>query len=1021
MSDNPPVWARKTITDLFAEQVTTRGEDEAVRSRRRRLSYAELDRESNRLGQALLDRGIGAGDVVGVLLEREVDTAVTLLAVLKTGAAYLAVQPDEPAGRRNVMLRQAAASVVVTQPHLAAGLEGGPATALLVGEGTGDGAPLPPPATGPESLAYISFTSGSTGEPKGVSVPHRGVVRLVQDGVFADLGPDQVFLHLAPLAFDASTLEIWAPLLNGGRLVVHQPGPVAVPELSQTVAEQEVTTMWLTAGLFHQFVDGDLAGLSRLRQLIAGGDVLSVPHVNRVLAEYPDLRLVNGYGPTENTTFTACHVLTGPIEGAVPIGRPIAGTRVYVLDEAGERVPDGEWGELYAGGAGVALGYVGRPDLTAERFLPDLEQPDTRMYRTGDLVRVNPDGDLEFRGRADTQVKLRGYRIELGEIETVLASQPEVVQAVVVARKDPVGGRSTLHAYVVPAVPGADLGPQVRRAAQAVLPEYMVPATVTSLAELPLTANGKVDRAALPAPTVPDRPTSEEYVAPRTDLERVLTDIWQGRDRARADRGERRFLRDRRQLAARRRPDRPAVPGAVVQDRCPHDVRERLGGRTGRRPGGCASRGGDLMRITRPDPGTRVDLAGIDLYDPATFTDGDAHLIWQTLRAEAPVSRQVLADGRAFWSVAKYDDVSFVLADHTAFTAERGAILKMLGTDDPAGGHQMAITDPPRHTELREPQQRLLTHAALAPRMDEIRAAIRRLLAPMYDGGEWDLGALMVVLPMLISGMLMGLPEKDHEDLVRWGLMTVAPDHAEIQVDGDPELTVLTAHRELFGYFADLIADRRRSGAEPDQRDLIGRLMTLEAEGRPLREGEIISNAYSTLLGANVNTGHVVSAAVLELFDHPEQWRAWADDPTLFRSGLREALRWSSPVLHFLRYATHDVELGGRQLRAGDGVVAWIPSANRDEDYFEDPYRFDVARRPNRHLTFGTGPHACIGAAAAFITLQFTFEEIFEHVEVFEPAGEPVHLCSNFTAGLTHLPVNTVLRARRRAPGRRSA
>jgi cytochrome P450 len=417
------------------------------------------------------------------------------------------------------------------------------------------------------------------------------------------------------------------------------------------------------------------------------------------------------------------------------------------------------------------------------------------------------------------------------------------------------------------------------------------------------------------------------------------------------------------------------------------------------------------MRITAPQAAPRIPLAEIDLYDPGLFANGDPHLVWLTLREQAPVFWQDLPDGRGFWSVTKFDDVCQVLSEHGLFTSQRGAILKMLGIEDPAGGHQMAVSDPPRHTHLREPQQRMLTSAALQPRIPTIRRAVRRLLAPLQTQRPWDLGAAMTALPMLVSGMLMGLPERDYPDLLRWGLMTVAPDDPEFQVDGDPRATLQEAHHQLFGYFTDQVAERRRNpGGNLGDRDLIGRLMTMRVAGSRLRDGEVVSNAYSVLLGANVNTGHVVTAAIAKLMADQAQYERWATDRRCFRSGVREALRWASPVVHFLRYARDDIEIRDVKIRKDDGVVAWIPSANRDEEMFTDPFRFDVARRPNRQIAFGFGPHTCIGAAAALITLHATFEEIFAAVERFEPAGTPTHLRSNFTGGITHLPVVAHLR-----------
>ncbi|MFY0571228.1 non-ribosomal peptide synthase/polyketide synthase [Archangium lansingense] len=392
--------------------------------------------------------------------------------------------------------------------------------------------------------AYVMFTSGSTGRPKGVCVPHRAVVRLVMETGYARFGPDEVFLQLAPLAFDASTLELWGSLLHGARLVVFPPHAPSLEELGEVLRREGVTTLWLTAGLFEQMVAHHPEALDGVRQLLAGGDVLPVGAV-RARLERGGV-IVNGYGPTENTTFTCCHVMKAPGDAgisAVPIGRPITNTRVYVLDARMRPVPAGVPGELYTGGDGLALGYVRRPELTAERFVPDPfgGEPGARLYRTGDRVRWRPDGVLEFLGRLDGQVKLRGFRIEPGEVEATLRQHPSVREAVVMAREDGPGGKR-LVAYVVPNTtnisplpPGEGRGEGIDRLGlnlEAVrtwlnqkLPEYMVPSAFVALEALPLTANGKVDRKALPAPE-PANPKGAKGTAPRTATEELLANMW---------------------------------------------------------------------------------------------------------------------------------------------------------------------------------------------------------------------------------------------------------------------------------------------------------------------------------------------------------------------------------------------------------------------------------------------------------------------------------------------------------------
>jgi acyl-coenzyme A synthetase/AMP-(fatty) acid ligase len=376
------------------------------------------------------------------------------------------------------------------------------------------------------------YTSGSTGTPKGVGVEQASVVRLVRGATFVELGPDEVVLQAAPASFDASTLEIWGPLLNGGRLVPFTGNAASVEELGGAIARHGVTTLWLTAGLFQLMVEERIEDFAGVRQLLAGGDVLPVEQVRKVRERFPALRLVNGYGPTEGTTFTCCHTVDASWSGGpVPVGTPISNTRAYILDERLRPVPVGMAGELYAAGAGVARGYLGRPAATAERFVPDPFSgvPGARMYRTGDRASWRGDGVVEYRGRLDAQVKVRGYRIEPGEIEAALLRHPGVRECAVAVRQDRPGDKR-LAAYVVLADDTAVA--ELRAYLRGRLPEHMVPATLTRLERLPLTPNGKVDRAALPAPEPVE--SDEAFVPPATEAEKGIALIWQeilGRDR----------------------------------------------------------------------------------------------------------------------------------------------------------------------------------------------------------------------------------------------------------------------------------------------------------------------------------------------------------------------------------------------------------------------------------------------------------------------------------------------------------
>ncbi|AUS79782.1 non-ribosomal peptide synthetase [Actinoalloteichus sp. AHMU CJ021] len=520
----------QTVTGVFAARVVECPDAAAVVGEGVSWSYREVDARSARLAGYLVSRGVVAGSRVGVLLERGPDAVCVLLAVLRAGGAYVPVDPGYPAARVEFLLTDSGAGVVVTTAELADRVPAGLATVVVDDPATVAAlereTTVPPGVVSGDMPAYVIYTSGSTGTPKGVVVPHRAVVRVAWEPDHLPVGPGDVVAQLASLSFDAATLEIWGALLNGAAVAVPRPGVLSVPELGEFLGEYAVTGLWLTAGLFHEVVDTDVAVLSGVRYLLAGGDVLSPSHCRRVVEAVPGVRLVNGYGPTENTVFTTVQVVGASVvrgRGSVPIGSPVAGSGVVVLDRWLRPVPVGVPGELYTSGAGLGHGYVDRPGLTASRFVADpFDAAGGRVYRTGDRVRWLPDGVLEFVGRVDDQVKVRGFRIEPGEVEAALVGQRGVARAVVVVREDTPGARR-LVGYVVPE-DGAVPAPEVLRdALRRFLPEYLVPAAVVVLEALPLTGNGKVDRAALPAP---EFQSADRHVAPRTDTEKVLCEVW---------------------------------------------------------------------------------------------------------------------------------------------------------------------------------------------------------------------------------------------------------------------------------------------------------------------------------------------------------------------------------------------------------------------------------------------------------------------------------------------------------------
>ncbi|MBG0833488.1 amino acid adenylation domain-containing protein, partial [Planomonospora sp. ID67723] len=527
------------------------------------LSYAELDRRARRLAARLRACGAGPGSIVGVCLPRSLDVPVALLAVLHTGAAYLPLEADYPVERLAYMLDDAEARVVVADGATVSRLSGGVRVVTPDDpderEGSGAGWRGAPKEDGaeedgaeggaeeggaqesgaredggfggvpvdPAGLAYVIYTSGSTGRPKGVGVAHEAVVCRVRDPEWLPLGEHEVFMLATPLSFDVSVLELFGCLVNGHTLAIMPAGKALPERVAAFLAGEPVTVAWLTAALFHAVVDCADRPFPSVRHLIAGGDQLSADHVARAAALVPNGQVVNGYGPTECTIFTTSYAIPGHHGGRVPIGHALPYTGAHIVGRDLLPVPPGVVGELLVAGAGLARGYLGRPALTAERFVPNpfAGTPGERLYRTGDLVRRRGDGLIEFLGRADQQVKIRGFRVELEEVEQVLRRHPAIGDAVATAPEH--DGDRRVVAYIVPA-PGGGARPapaEVLRHCRESLPDYMVPALFVTLEALPVSPNGKVDRAALPRPGT-DRPDLGGYVPPRGHVQRELAGIW---------------------------------------------------------------------------------------------------------------------------------------------------------------------------------------------------------------------------------------------------------------------------------------------------------------------------------------------------------------------------------------------------------------------------------------------------------------------------------------------------------------
>jgi amino acid adenylation domain-containing protein len=518
-----------TVADLVAGHARVTPDAAAVVAENQRLTYQELEARANRLAHRLRSLGVERGALVGLCLDRSVALIVGALGILKAGGAYVALDPAYPRERIMFMLQDSQVSALVTEPRLAASLRHGPWQVVSLDAGAASLAPgdLHPPVgrAAAEDVAYVIYTSGSTGRPKGVQISHEGLLNLVfwHHRAFAVTRSDRATQMASP-AFDAAVWELWPYLTAGASVYIPDEDTRLVPSLLRDwLVDQGITICFLATPLAEALMVLEWPAHTRLRVLLTGADTLHrYPRANLPFT------LVNNYGPTETTVVATSGVVlpTNGLASLPSIGRPISNTQVYVLDEQLQPVPNGMPGELYIGGRGLALGYLNLPELTAERFIPNhfSSRPGARLYRTGDLARVRADGDLEFIGRLDQQVKIRGHRIELGEIEAVLAEHQAVQQAAVIAPED-IQGERKLVAYVVRAAGLQPDSEDIRNFLKTRLPDYMLPSVFVWLPALPLTTNGKVDRNALigsePANTTREVPVD----APRTLIEERLSEM----------------------------------------------------------------------------------------------------------------------------------------------------------------------------------------------------------------------------------------------------------------------------------------------------------------------------------------------------------------------------------------------------------------------------------------------------------------------------------------------------------------
>jgi cytochrome P450 len=395
-----------------------------------------------------------------------------------------------------------------------------------------------------------------------------------------------------------------------------------------------------------------------------------------------------------------------------------------------------------------------------------------------------------------------------------------------------------------------------------------------------------------------------------------------------------------------------------------------------------------------------IHPAPANLVDPRMYSDGDAYRLWRELRGLDHLYWHQADSDNGFWSVVHYHEADQVLRDTGTFTSERGTLLDLLGTDDPAGGQQLAVTDPPLHTVRQARLKHALTSKAVSQRREQIRALIVELLEPLGHGGVFDFGKAMMAMPMWVTGTMMAIPRADWDWLARMTTMCIAADDPEFQEPGGRAATLSTAHMELFGYFQDLFSHRSKAPGT----DLLSTLLTTRFEGRAMSPGEVVSNCYSLLLGANVTTPHGPTFVLAEM-PGTGVLDDWAAHPEVNETAYTEALRWASPVNHVMRYAMRDTILRNTPVAVGDAVVVWLGAANRDERVFADPERFDIRRRPNKHLAFGIGPHYCVGHSVARATLRVLFEELLSRYDDFRLAGQPQRLISNFASGYKHVPI----------------
>lgn len=491
---------RTNIVSLFERQVEQSQNSIALAFGERKVSYSELNKQSNRLSRHLISLGVSQNSLVGVCLNRSIETIIGILGILKSGAAYLPIDIKYPAERILYILNDAEPFLTITSTSVISQVSCQLGRTVLLDNLTefskydSDNLSL---EIGTSDSAYVMYTSGTTGSPKGTQLPHSGVCRLVKNTNYIEISDDDVLLHHSSDSFDAATFEIWAALLNGATLVLYPVQPFDVDTLNTVVTECAITVLLLTTSVFHLVVQYRLDCLAEVKKVVVGGDVLQAKSVDKALRKNPCLTIINGYGPTENTVFTCCYSISKEttIGDAIPIGTPITGTNIFVLDEDMNLVKDGDVGELYASGLGLAKKYINKEATTVEKFLPcPFSSGEGILYKTGDLVKKKKDGLIYFVGRKDNQIKIRGFRIEPSEIEQAINSLKEVEESVVLPMVSNIEEKYLVAFVRTSASCQSIEASQVKRHLSSKLPEYMVPSVILIMERFPINNNGKIDK-----------------------------------------------------------------------------------------------------------------------------------------------------------------------------------------------------------------------------------------------------------------------------------------------------------------------------------------------------------------------------------------------------------------------------------------------------------------------------------------------------------------------------------------------